>query len=302
MARKGGENRGIYTRRLADGRFVHYVRLWHEGRRQQFGSFPSKSEARTFYQNAKREQKERQFFPDRYRQGGSGELFADVLKRYLALAAHKKTYKEDLQFAAWWNAWFHQARVTAILPAGIEAARITLLKTGRLGRRSPARVNRYVTWLSHILQLEHDYGHIHRNPCRPIKRFKERKPPEVQWTLEQERRLRKELGDKASWMRLAILTGLRQGEQFGLKREWVDLKNRTIHLPDPKSGEPQVLYLNQEAVDILRDISRAISRDTVWVFPRKRDPSRPISGKLFYQDYFTPACVRAGTDWIGRKA
>lgn len=36
------------------------------GRERQFGSFPTKTKAREFYEKAKLEQKEGRFFPERY--------------------------------------------------------------------------------------------------------------------------------------------------------------------------------------------------------------------------------------------
>jgi hypothetical protein len=51
MARPGRKDRGLAPFRLKSGKLVYYVRLYHLGRRWQFGSFPNKTEARAFYEH-----------------------------------------------------------------------------------------------------------------------------------------------------------------------------------------------------------------------------------------------------------
>ena len=53
MARKGRTDRGLYQRINAQGKLVWYVRLYHQGKERHFGSFPSKTKARQFYEKAK---------------------------------------------------------------------------------------------------------------------------------------------------------------------------------------------------------------------------------------------------------
>jgi hypothetical protein len=57
MARLGRKDRGLYSK-LREGKAVWFVRLYHIGRESRFGSFPTKTAAREFYEKAKREQKE----------------------------------------------------------------------------------------------------------------------------------------------------------------------------------------------------------------------------------------------------
>ena len=49
------------------------------------------------------------------------------------------------------------------------------------------------------------------------------------------------------WARLAILTGLRLGEQFKLRWIDVDLDRGLITLPQTKAGKIQYAHLNDEA-------------------------------------------------------
>lgn len=43
---------------------------------------------------------------------------------------------------------------------------------------------------------------------------------------------------------VALGTGMRKSEQYGLKWQNVDLKRRTIQLHDTKNGEPRTVYMN----------------------------------------------------------
>jgi thiosulfate reductase/polysulfide reductase chain A len=92
MARKGRTDRGLMQRKDAQGKLVWHVRLWHNGRERRFGSFPTKTKAREFYEKAKLEQKEGRFFPERYQRGGY-ETVATMIDRYLETAKTKKAYK-----------------------------------------------------------------------------------------------------------------------------------------------------------------------------------------------------------------
>lgn len=81
MARLGRKDRGLVAK-IREGKQVWYVRLYHHGRERRFGSFPTKTAARDFYEKAKLEQKEGRFFPERYQKGGY-ELVDTFIDRYL---------------------------------------------------------------------------------------------------------------------------------------------------------------------------------------------------------------------------
>lgn len=70
MARTGRRDRGLISKLDATSKPVWFVRLHHEGKAGQFGSFPNKTKAREFNEKAKLEQKEGRFFPERYQHGG----------------------------------------------------------------------------------------------------------------------------------------------------------------------------------------------------------------------------------------
>ena len=58
MARPGRKDRGLLSKPDSTGKLLWYVRLYHEGKERRFGSFPTKTSARDFYEKAKQEQKQ----------------------------------------------------------------------------------------------------------------------------------------------------------------------------------------------------------------------------------------------------
>src|SRR5690349_21615272 len=123
MARAGRRDRGLLEKKSADGKAVWYVRLWHHGKEERFGTFASKTDARNFYDDAKKEQRENRFFPERYQRSASEPIQA-ILDDYLMTTGGKRTVKREREFARWWGHWFKGQRTPALQPAAIERARV----------------------------------------------------------------------------------------------------------------------------------------------------------------------------------
>jgi len=69
----------------------------------------------------------------------------------------------------------------------------------------------------------------------------------------------------ANLMKVALLTGMRRGELFNLKWNYIDFDKSFIYLKDPKSGTDEKIPLN-EAV---RSVLDSIERTSEYVFPGK---------------------------------
>lgn len=249
MARAGRKDRGLFSKLDSAGKPVWFVRLYHEGRARQFGSFPNKTKAREFYEKSKLEQKEGKFFPDRYQQGGF-DLVDTVIDRYLLTVATRKPKNQvaERYFGAWWKRYFQGRRLNAVTVHALEEARQSLLKTviaeGKNGApdklMTPQRVNRYMAWLRHVLNGVVRDGKLPNNPVLKLKMYKEPKGKTRFLSMEEERILLDKLGPiYGPWARLAILTGLRQAEQFHLQWKDVDLERGILTLPTTKAGGVQ---------------------------------------------------------------
>ena len=103
------------------------------------------------------------------------------------------------------------------------------------------------------------------------------------------------------WARLAILTGLRLGEQFRLRWADVDLDRGLITLLETKAGTVQYVRLNEEAKEILR--TRQIQQmnrhgASPFVYPSETLAS-PLDQRNVYARIFRPAVVALHMDDVG---
>jgi integrase len=233
MARKGRLDRGLVQRKDATGKTVWGVRLWHEGKERRFGGFVSKTQARDFYEKAKQEQKADRFFPERYQSGGY-ELVQDAINRYLQRTTTKKDQRGNRGFARWWGERFKGQRLNVIGTGALERAREDLLAKGC----SPQRVNRYMEWIRHLLNMLVRDGKLHSNPAAKLTMYKE-PSGKIRFLSEQEEAMLTEvLGPiYGRWVRFAILTGLRRAEQFALRWSDVDLERGFSPCRRPRAAE-----------------------------------------------------------------
>jgi hypothetical protein len=125
MARLGRKDRGLLSRINAAGEKVWYVRLWHDGKEKRFGSFPTKTKARAFYERAKLEQHEGRFQPEKYHRGGH-VLVEELLTRHAETTTVKNQAAEKV-YMRWWTVRLKGLRLNHITPAMIEDAQRALL-------------------------------------------------------------------------------------------------------------------------------------------------------------------------------
>ncbi len=300
MARAGRKDRGLLSKHDTAGKTIWYVRLWHEGKERRFGSFKTKTEARDFYEKAKQEQKQGQFFPERYHRGGH-ELVQDTIDRYLLTIKTKKDQRSERYFARWWKQRFAGQRLNRITPEALEQARQDLLTTGSDPHAekpkgcTPQRINRYLAWLRHVLNVAVRHGKLVSNPVSKLPMLKEPNGDTRFLSLEEEARLFEALGPRyALWTRFGILTGLRQMEQFSLRWADVELERNLITLRNSKAGGVQYVYLNEEAKAIIETLKEG--NTSVWLFP-SRNPNTHMTPRNFYNRVWIPARKEAGVAW-----
>lgn len=289
MARAGRKDRGLLSKPDSAGKVMWHVRLYHEGKERRFGSFPNKTAARDFYEKAKLEQKEGRFFPERYQVGGYAKL-EEALDEYLA-AFTGRSKRDEVRYKKTWLELFPGARLNALTPASLESVRAQLAEGGR----SPQTVNRYMQFLRRVLNKAVRDGKLASNPVSRIKMFKEPPGKTRYLSPEDEGKVLKALGPVyGPWARLAILTGMRQMEQFSLRWSDVDLEQGIITLPMTKAGGVQYVHLNGEAKAILRGLDSW--QRSVWVFPSE-NPKTHGDPRNFYRRVWLPAMKGTGIEW-----
>jgi integrase len=141
----------------------------------------------------------------------------------------------------------------------ISVARTDITALHHRLRHIPYQANRTIGVLSVIFAQAEAWnlGAIDFNPCRGVKKFKERKRERFLSSDELTRlgeALVAEAGETpsaVSCIRLLIFTGCRLSEIQKLEWRHVDLKSKMIHLPDSKTGK-KTIYLGQAAIEELQ--------------------------------------------------
>jgi len=292
MARKGRIDRGLLCRKDSTGKLLWYVRLYHEGKERRFGSFKTKTQARDFYEKVKQEQKAGRFFPERYHAGGSIKL-RDLIEGHMKYNT-KKTVRDDWCYARFWIKRLGSTTLKGVKPSDIDKAKFDLLDKGL----SNQTVVHYLKFLRHGFNLAVRDGKLERNPLAQVDFPKLPRGRLRYLSLEEEQKLCEVIGSPYDqWIRFAILTGLRQEEQFALKWAYIDLERNLIALPATKSGHVQYVPLSAEAKSILQTFDSW--EPSQWVFPSQNNGTYwdPLN---FYHRVYAPAVKKAeleGVTW-----
>jgi site-specific recombinase XerD len=297
MARAGRKDRGLLSKKDSTGKLLWYARLYHEGREQRFGAFPNKTEARAFYEKAKQQQRNGRFFPEQYRHGGKEAAGAVIASYLLTLPASGKkpsTIAVEKYYGQWWTARLEGKALHAVSPAILEQAMADLTEE----KKTPQTVLHYLKFLRHVFRWAMGRGLIEKTPFSTVKLPTMRAGKTRFLSIEEEARLCQAVGQPYDrWIRLAILTGMRKSEQFGLRWADIDLDRGLITLPTTKSGCVQYIHLTEEAKAILRGL--IAGNTSVWVFPSQNADTH-LDHHNFYARVYQPALVTAklpGVTW-----
>ncbi len=289
----------MYVRTLRDGTEVWGVRLSYHGRMLRFSPFPTKTQARGFYEKAKTEQREGRFFPERYQQ--HGQPVQDFIDRYTPTIHHKITAADEAVFAIWWGQWYANRSIQAMTAEDLEAARLSL-KEGhgsRYGRpRTLARVNRYTQWLHQMLAHPVNVKHLPlgKNPASSIQKYPEKRPPRHSASPEQEQALiaalEQETPGARDWITIAVLCGLRQAEQFNRKKADVDTHIWAFIIPNAKhADQPKIAYIPPSAREA---VQRQLQTPEPWLIPHPLNPTQPFPISRWYKTGYRRAVRKAG--------
>jgi integrase len=158
--------------------------------------------------------------------------------------------------------------------------------------RAVGTVNHYLKFLRRVLNKAIRDGQLTTNPVSRLKMFRESAGKTRFLSPEEETALCQKLGaPHGAWVRLAILTGMRQLEQFSLRWEHVDLERSVLTLPATKAGGVQYARLNEEAKALLQSLIPG--NKSVWVFPSE-NPATHADPRNFYRRCYLPAVKELG--------
>ena len=187
----------------------------------------------------------------------------------------KNTVDRRMQLK-WWCARIGETLLCQVTPPMIAELRDELAED-----RAPATVNRYLAALSRIFSLARtDWGWADRNPCQGVRRLKEPRG-RVRFLSEDEcQQLLEACLNRSRDLYLAVVlalsTGARKMEIWGLRWSQVDFQHKRIILTETKTGEIRSLSLQDHALELMRERSRVRRLDTDLVFP-SRNPQKPFN-------------------------
>lgn len=156
--------------------------------------------------------------------------------------------------------------------AALDSTDLADFRDRRLETVKPATVRRDLALLSHVFEVARkEWGfRTASNPVKDIRqppvqnaRSRRLEPGEYDMLLDAASRSRNPY--ISAIIRLAVETGLRRGELVALSWPCVDLDHSIARIPVTKTGRPRAIPLTDEAVAILRLLSR--DHGDVSVFP-----------------------------------
>jgi integrase len=258
-AQKGRESakvRGVYEREPG----VYYIRYVDSQGRYHREKAGTKGAAIDLYTKRKFEALVGKKLPEKLRRPTI--TFAEIAKDALVFSkANKLSYRHDSGRMETLLGWFREYPAESISAQDIE-------RRFEKERWSPATANRYRALLSLTYRLAIRNGKVKENPARMVQHRLEDNARIRFLSAEEEPILRAaiaaECPEQLVALELALNTGLRLSEQYGLRWQDVSLTRRTLTIQRSKNGAARHVPLNQTAIRALEVLqSRANGSELV---------------------------------------
>jgi site-specific recombinase XerD len=258
--------KGVFEKVVGSGVFwVRYADASGRIRREKVGT---KSAASALYKKRKTEVLQGKKLPERFRV--RAVLFTELAEDALEYSkVHKLSYDHDVYRMAKLKEAFGHHSAESITPQEVER---WIANNKHWG---PATANRYRALLSLAYRLGVQNGKVGQNPARLIRPRRENNV-RVRWlTADEEKQLRDAIevegAEHLPELDIAIHTGLRRSEQYGLTWECVDLERQLLTVPQSKNGKTRHIALNSTALNaflFLKRHSDGVGRVFKTVGPR----------------------------------
>lgn len=290
--------RGVFEHPCDSG--VWWVCYFDEkGKRHREKAGP-KSLAIDLYTKRKNEVRERRFFPEdiRRREVPLAAVIDDYLERNKGTLRWFDHYE---RYGTFWKGVFKGKTLREILPGDVERAIAKRQAKGSLRRGkkhkerrplAPASINRELAFLRRIFNVAIADEKLETNPVKPKFFAKENNQRVRYLTDDEETRLREAIGEE-EWPTVAVAlhTGLRRAEQFGLRWEHADFGAGVLTIPRSKSGKARHVPMNDTVREVLRTLPSRLK--SPWVFPSATGETAR-DAQNFYNRVFVPAVQKAG--------
>lgn len=166
-----------------------------------------------------------------------------------------------------------------------------LSKTGKQRDWKPATANRYKSVLSRALQNALKSGRVRINTARLVESRRENNA-RVRWlkTDEEERLYAVMSPESKDMVNVARYSGMRQGEQFTLTWDEIDLERRRVYLRETKNGSDREIPMNNTVHEILTRLEK--EKKDRWVFRSKHFDKRLKNPRKAFETAIEKAKVR----------
>ena len=197
------------------------------------------------------------------RREAENTTLAEAMDRYLReITVHKKNQRSEKLYAETWKNVFGLRSLASLVSSDIAKYRDERLKVV-----SPNTVRLELALLSHLFTIAiKEWGMTGLvNPVQQIRKPKLPKGRDRRLKSGELERILEASGSSflGSIVRFALETGMRRSEIAGMIWNQVDLKKKTVTLPETKNGEKRIVPLSSEAVRILSAFPRRID-GKVW--------------------------------------
>lgn len=252
VARKGRNPRGVYEK--APG--VWYIRFVDAEGRYRRERAATKSAAIDLYRKRKTEALMGKKLPEKLRR--QTITFAEIARDALAYSkANKRTYGDDVARMERILNWFRDRSADSVTAQEIERHFEECIEQEKW---AASTVNHYRSLLSLTYRLAIRNGKASSNPARSTRHRREDNSRVRYLTPEEETKLRaileKEWRGHIPELDLALHTGLRLSEMYGLDWQDIDLSRRLLLVRQGKNGLARYARLNSVALKALDDLRK----------------------------------------------
>ncbi len=280
----------IRERTRKNGKKSFLVRIRMRGKPEATASFNRLTDARIWAQQTETEMRDGRYIKTAESQK---HTVSDLVERYIRDVLPRKV-KVGRFYAiqlGWWKRQIGDVLLSELTPVLISEHRELLSQTEtiRKTKKSNATVNRYLAALSTAISTAiNEWGWMEDNILRKVSKLKEPRG-RVRYFSDEERE-RFLLACKESHnsdlyvtVILALSTGGRKNEIWGLSWKDVDLKNGFITFEETKNDEPRSVPLQGHALELMLKRSKVPRIDTDLVFPSSVDQQKHFDFRRPFQ-------------------
>jgi len=223
MARKGGKDKGVLEWPPNSGKW--YVRIYEKGQEKRYRC-DTKSQAKALYGRIRAEIREGRFFPEKFGQSKEVTLRAWI-NRYLE-GSTNKGIKNERRYGRFWTLLMGKRLLSQISTDDCRRIQARMKAKGHL---KPSTINRYFSFLRHVLALAVKDAKLNRNPVSGVSFFPEAKL--TRFLIDAELTRLQGVMPPQDWLVVvfSVETGLRRADQFKLRWDQVCLESSTLTVP-----------------------------------------------------------------------